>query len=245
MVLEGKVALVTGASRGIGRGIAERLGADGARVIVNYRSDAEAAAQVVSSVERAGGRATAVRADVSDPEELRGLFEMAERSYGGLDLLVGNVGVARFAPLADATDEDFELMFTTNTRATFMALREAARRLRDGGRIVVVSSGAAVTARPASGLYAASKAAGDLLVRTAAKELGPRGITVNSVLPGATRTDALEAGMTAERLEATRAQTPLGRLGEPADIAAVVAFLVSDAGGWITGQTIHAGGGLF
>ncbi|MFJ4620664.1 glucose 1-dehydrogenase [Streptomyces sp. NPDC088812] len=245
MVLEGKVALVTGASRGIGRSIAERLGADGARVIVNYRSDAEAAAQVVSSVERAGGRAAAVRADVRDPDELRGLFETAEQSYGGLDLLVANVGVARFAPLADATDEDFELMFTTNTRATFMALREAARRLRDGGRIVVVSSGAAVTARPASGLYAASKAAGDLLMRTAAKELGPRGITVNSVLPGATRTDALEAGMTPERLEATRAQTPLGRLGEPADIAAVVAFLVSDAGGWITGQTLHAGGGLF
>ncbi|MEV2212090.1 SDR family oxidoreductase [Streptomyces sp. NPDC050997] len=244
-MLAGKVALVTGASRGIGRGVAERLGSDGAQVIVNYRSDAEAAAEVVATVEKAGGHATAVRADVSDPVQLRGLFETAEDTYGGLDILVGNVGVARFAPLADATDEDFELVFATNTRATFGALREAARRLRDAGRIVVISSGTTVTARPTGGLYAASKAAGDQLVRAAAQELGPRGITVNSVLPGATRTDALEAGMTAERLAAIRGQTPLGRLGEPADIAAVVAFLVSEDGGWITGQTIHAGGGLF
>ncbi|MFF2327436.1 MULTISPECIES: SDR family oxidoreductase [unclassified Streptomyces] len=241
----GRVALVTGGSRGIGRAIVERLGADGARVVVNYRSDADAAAEAVATVRRTGGQATAVRADVSDPEQLRGLFEETERAYGGLDILVGNVGIARFASLADTTDEDFEQVFVTNARATFLALREAAHRIRDKGRIIVISSGATVTARPASGLYAASKAAGEQLVLAAAKELGPRGITVNSVLPGATRTDALEAGATAEALAATRAQTPLGRLGEPTDIAAIVAFLASEDGAWITGQSIRAGGGLF
>ncbi|WP_275897120.1 SDR family oxidoreductase [Amycolatopsis thermalba] len=153
--------------------------------------------------------------------------------------------MARFAPLAEATDEDFELVFATSTRATFTALREAARRLRDGGRIIIISSGTVATARPNSGVYAASKAAGDQLVRAAAKELGPRGITANSVLPGATRSDALDAGMRAAVLAATVAQTPLGRLGEPSDIASVVAFLAWADGGWITGQTIHAGGGLF
>lgn len=240
-----KVAVVTGASRGIGRAIAERLGAAGMRVVVNYRTSEAAAAEVVAAVHASGGQATAVRADAHHPDGLRGLFDTAERVYGGLDVVVGNVGAARFGRLADATDADFDEVFVANARATFGTLREAARRVRDGGRIVVVSSGATVTARPATGLYAASKAAGDQLVRTAAKELGPRGITVNSVLPGATRTDALTATAPADQLAATRAQTPLGRLGEPGDIAAAVAFLVSDDGAWITGQTLHAGGGLF
>ncbi|GHE94401.1 3-oxoacyl-ACP reductase [Amycolatopsis deserti] len=244
-MLTDKVALVTGGSRGIGRGIAERLGEEGARVVVNYRSDADAAAKVVATIENNGGHATAVQADVADPAQVVRLFDAAEEIYGGLDILVANAGIARFAPLAEATDEDFELVFATNTRATFTALREAARRLRDGGRIIVISSGTVVTTRPHSGVYAASKAAGDQLVQAAAKELGPRGITANSVLPGATRSDALEAGMSADRLAATVAQTPLGRLGEPSDIASVVAFLASADGGWITGQTIHAGGGLF
>ncbi|GAB2916850.1 SDR family oxidoreductase [Streptomyces mayteni] len=241
----GRVALVTGASRGIGRGIAERLGADGARVIVNYRDDAVAAAEVVANVESAGGHATAVRADVADPDQLRGLFETVEDTHGGLDILVANAGVARFASLADATDEDYELLFSTNTRPVFWALREAAHRLRDGGRVVVISSGVTVTARPSAGLYAASKAAAEQLVLSAAKEFGPRGITVNNVLPGATRTDTLLSTTSAEQLAEARARAPLGRLGEPSDIAAVVAFLASRDGGWITGQTIHAGGGLF
>lgn len=184
----------------------------------------------------------AVQADVADPAQVVALFDAVESAFGGLDILVGNAGIARFA---EAGDEDFERVFATNTRSTFVALREAAKRLRDGGRIIVISSGATVTARPNSGVYAASKAAAEQLVRAAAKELGSRGITANSVLPGATRSDALEAGMDAERLAATTAQTPLRRLGEPSDIASIVAFLASAGGGWITGQTIHAGGGLF
>ncbi|ROS39330.1 3-oxoacyl-[acyl-carrier protein] reductase [Amycolatopsis thermoflava] len=244
-MLTDRVALVTGGSRGIGRGIAERLGAEGARVVVNYRTDADAAAKVVATIDNAGGQAVAVQADVADPAQVVALFDAVESAFGGLDILVGNAGIARFAPLAEAGDEDFERVFATNTRSTFVALREAAKRLRDGGRIIVISSGATVTARPNGGVYAASKAAAEQLVRAAAKELGPRGITANSVLPGATRSDALEAGMDAERLAATTAQTPLGRLGEPSDIASIVAFLASADGGWITGQTIHAGGGLF
>jgi 3-oxoacyl-[acyl-carrier protein] reductase len=240
------VAIVTGSSRGIGRAIAERLGADGASVIVNYHADREAAGKVVSTIEASGGQAVAVQADVSDPAQMRALFDVAEQTYGGPDILVGNVGALRLSPLADATVEDFDLIFSTNTRATFVALCEASRRLRDNGRVVVISSQSAVTARANSGIYAASKAAGDTLVRAAAQELGPRGITVNSVLPGATRTDSLDnSGVPAEVIAQTVALTPLGRLGEPTDIADIVAFLASDGGRWITGQTIHAGGGSF
>ncbi|MFE1397976.1 SDR family oxidoreductase [Nocardiopsis dassonvillei] len=243
--MNSKVAVVTGASRGIGRAVAERLGADGARVIVNYHSDAVAAKDAVAAVERAGGRATAVRADVRDATQLSSLVEAAVAEYGGLDVLVSNTGMARPTSLADATDEDLDLHFAINTRPVFRALKEAVLHMRHGGRVVVISSGATVVAHPGAGLYAASKAAAEQLARTAAHELGPRGITVNSVLPGATRTEALQAQMPADVAASIRSQTPLGRLGEPADIASVVAFLVSDEGAWINGQTIHASGGLF
>jgi 3-oxoacyl-[acyl-carrier protein] reductase len=244
-LFDGKIAIVTGSSRGIGRAIAERLGANGASVIVNYRSDGDAAAQVVATIEESGGRAVAVGADVTDADELRGLFDAAERHYGGLDIVVSNVGIARFAPLAEFTDEDYELIFTTNTRATFRTLREAANRVRDNGRIVVISSVVAAIHRPSSAVYGASKAAGDAFVRVLAKELGPRGITANSVLPGAIRTDALVELRPASVIEGIAARTPLGRIGEPDDIAEIVAFLASDASRWVTGQAVHAGGGMF
>ncbi|WP_067676167.1 glucose 1-dehydrogenase [Nocardia miyunensis] len=239
------VAIVTGGSRGIGRAIAERLGADGAAVVVNYQSNRSAAEQVVDTIERSGGRGVAVRADVADPTQLRGLFDSAEERFGGVDTLVNNAGTARFAPIAEATDEDYELMFSLNTRTTFVALREAANRLRDNGRIIVISSGVTATHRPGSGLYSASKAAGEELVRILARELGPRGITVNNVLPGAIRTEALAAARSPELTAQVVASTPLGRIGEPGDIADIVAFLASDAARWITGETVHAGGGLF
>ncbi|PXX71734.1 3-oxoacyl-[acyl-carrier protein] reductase [Nocardia tenerifensis] len=239
------VAIVTGGSRGIGRAIAERLGADGVSVVVNYQSNRAAAEQAVAAIERSGGQGFAVQADVADPTQLRSVFDRAEERFGGVDTLVNNVGTARFATIAQATDEDYELMFSINTRATFVALREAANRLRDHGRIVVVSSGVTATHRPESGLYSASKAAGEELVRVLAKELGPRGITVNNVLPGAIRTEALAAARSPELNQQIVASTPLGRIGEPDDIADIVAFLASDAARWITGETIHAGGGLF
>lgn len=244
-MVNAKIAIVTGSSRGIGRAIAVRLGAYGANVIVNYRSDAGAARQVVAAIEESGGQAVAVRADVTDASDLRDLFDAAERHYGGLDIVVGNVGIARFGPLAACADEDYELIFTTNARATFRMLREAANRVRDNGRIVVISSVAAAMHRPGTAVYGASKAAGDALVRALAKELGPRGITANSVLPGAVRTDALIEAFPAGVIEGIAADIPLGRIGEPDDIAEIVAFLASDAARWVTGQALHAGGGMF
>lgn len=239
-----KVALVTGSSRGLGRAVAERLGADGVSVVVNYKVNGDAAAKVVATIEANGGRAVAAQADVTDSAQLRGLFDTAEEQFGGLDILVNNVGIGRFAPIALATDEDYEDHFATNTRATFVAVREAANRLRTGGRIVVMSSGIAVTNRPAAGLYAASKAAADSLVRTLAKELGPREITVNSVLPGITRSENADE-LAPDVINQARALTPLGRIGEPEDIADIVSFIASGQGRWITGQAIHAGGGMF
>ena len=240
-----KVALVTGSSRGIGQAIAERLGADGVSVVVNYKSDAESAAKVVAKIEAGGGRAVAAQADVSDPQQIRSLFDVAQQSFGGLDILVNNVGVGQFAPIAMATDEEFDLHFHTNTRAAFVALREAARRLREGGRIIVISSGIVTSHRPTAGLYAASKAAIDSLAGTLAKEIGSRKITVNSVLPGVTANTVEGDNVPNEVRQAILFQTPLGRLGEPEDIADVVAFLASDQARWITGQTLHAGGGMF
>ncbi|MGI5486827.1 glucose 1-dehydrogenase [Microtetraspora malaysiensis] len=235
-----RAALVTGSSRGIGAAIAMRLAADGTRVLVNYRTNREAAGKVVTRITTDGGQAVAVQADVADADQLRSLFDAAEEHFGRLDVLVSNAGTWRTAPIGQASDEDFDTVFATNTRATFLALREAANRLTDGGRIIVISSGATVRPGPGGGLYAASKAAGEQLVRAAARELAPRQITVNSVLPGATRTDML-AGNEEEFV----ARTALGRLGEPDDIADVVAFLASDAARWITGQAILADGGLF
>ncbi|SNQ47873.1 Uncharacterized oxidoreductase MexAM1_META1p0182 [Frankia canadensis] len=245
MEQERRVALVTGASRGIGRAIAERLGETGARVIVNYRADGAAAGGVVDAIARSGGSAVAIQADVTDQAQLRGLFDATEQRFGRLDIVVSNVGVARFAPVATTTDDDFDACFTANTRAGFLALREAANRVVDGGRVVVISSGVTITRRPGTGVYAASKAAVEQLARVLARELGPRQITVNCVLPGAVRTDALAAGVPAETVDRAVTEIPLGRLGEPNDIADIVAFLASDNGRWITGQSIPASGGAF
>lgn len=240
-----KVAIVTGASRGIGQAIAQRLGADGIAVVVNYRSDAEAAAKVVAKIQADGGRAVAAAADVTDTQALRGLFDVAQQTFGGIDVLVNNVGVGKFAPLAMATDEDFDLHFSTNTRAAFVAMREAARRLNEGGRIVNISSGIVTSNRPTAGLYTASKAAIDSLTKTLAKEIGARGITVNSVLPGVTAHTDEGDNIPGELKQQLMFQTPLGRMGEPEDIADIVAFLASDQARWVTGQTLHAGGGMF
>jgi 3-oxoacyl-[acyl-carrier protein] reductase len=259
MTLEGKVALVTGASRGIGKAIAERLGKDGASVVVNYYSNRPGADEraladeVVQAIEKNGGAAVGAEADVADARQLRGLFDVAEQKFGGLDILVTNAGAWRFGPIADLTDEDFDVVFNTNARGTFVALHEAARRLRDGGRVVAISAGLALMPRPDTGIYGASKAAINHLVRVLAREVGPRRITVNSVMPGATNTDSLRettqsdmpGGGRIVTLDGEVAQTPLGRLGEPGDIADIVAFLASDQGRWVTGQLIGAGGGMF
>jgi 3-oxoacyl-[acyl-carrier protein] reductase len=238
-------AIITGSSRGIGRAIAERLGAGGNNVVVNYKSNVEAANAVVETIERAGGKAAALQADVSNPQEVHQLFEAADALYGRPNIVVHCAGITRFMSIAKATNDDYNAVFDTNTRSTFATLREASNRVTDNGRIVVISSGAAVSTRPHSGLYAASKAASDQLVRIVAQEVAARSITVNSVLPGPTHTETIAATVPADKLAAIAAEIPLGRLGEPADIADIVAFLASEQSRWITGQTIHAGGGMF
>lgn len=237
--------IVTGAARGIGRAVAERLGSVGAGVVVNYRSDAAAAESVVATIRAAGGEATAVHADVAVPEQVHRLFDVARRQYGDPNVVVHSAAVTHFGPLAQATDADYDRVFDANTRATFATLRAAAGRVVDDGRIIVISSGAAVVPRANASLYAASKAAGDQLVRVLATELAVRRITVNSVRPGPTRTEKVAATVPPDQISAIAAEIPLGRLAEPGDIADVVAFLASDAGRWITGQTLHAGGGMF
>ncbi|MFI6694865.1 SDR family oxidoreductase [Streptomyces sp. NPDC050433] len=238
----GRAALVTGSSRGIGRAIALRLAADGFGVVVNYRSDARAASDVVRAIEAKGGRATAVRADATDPAQLRTLFDAAHRHHGGIDAFVHNAGGYVGGAVAESTDEDYERAFAVNARAAFTAFREAAHSVREHGRVVYISSAATRVSPAGQALYAAAKAAGEQLIRTFAREVGARGITANSVLPGPTNTRTFAAS--SAPVDQLVARTPLGRLGEPEDIADVVAFLTSDDARWVTGQSITVDGGL-
>ena len=240
--LVGKVAVVTGSSRGIGRAIVERLGRDGAAVDVNYAQSAGEAREAVAGIEEAGGRATAVRADIGKAEDVRRLFENAEDRFGGADIVANNASASVFKAHAEVSEEEFDRVFGLIARGTFFALREAAVRVRDGGRIVNISSGGTVTGGPGAGLYLGAKAAVEQFTLALAKELGPRGVTVNAVLPGLTDTDGMI--MPAEAVEQAVNMTPLGRLGRPEDVADVVAFLVGEDGRWMTGQLVRAGGGL-
>jgi 3-oxoacyl-[acyl-carrier protein] reductase len=235
--LTGKTAIVTGASRGIGRAIAERLAAEGARVVVNYAGSAAAAEELAA---RIGG--LAVRADVSQKQEVLEMFDRAETASGGLDIVVNNAAVAVMKPLAEFSDEEFERVFAVNTRGAFYCCREAARRLRAGGRIVNISTGATVGGTAGGSVYCASKAAVEQFTRALARELAPRRITVNTVSPGFTETDMFAS--LPHLAELAPKLTPLGRAGRPEEIAAVVAWLCTEDAGWITGQNIQAGGGL-
>jgi 3-oxoacyl-[acyl-carrier protein] reductase len=240
--LKGKVAIVTGSSRGIGRAIAERLGKEGASVVVNYARGADQASQVVSAIEAAGGQALAVQADMSKTADIRRLFERTLDHFGHLDILVNNAGIFRGAPVAEVAEEDFDAIFALNAKGTFFALQEAARRLEDRGRIVNISSCSTAMSFPGFAVYVGTKAAGEQFAKTLAKELGGRGITVNSVSPGYTVTDMLPQDVTWRETGAQ--MSAFGRLGQPADIAEVVAFLVSGQAQWITGQNVQACGGV-
>jgi 3-oxoacyl-[acyl-carrier protein] reductase len=237
MTLTGKTAVVTGGSRGIGRAIVRRLARDGARVVFSYREDQAAADALVREV----GDAVAVRADQEDLANLEVLFEPVA---DGLDILVNNAAVGAVAAIRDITPELFDQAMTVNAKFPLLAMQRAEPLLRDGGRIINIST--LNTTAPAAGiaLYCASKAALEQFTRVAARELGPRGITVNSVSPGATDTELLRSANSAKALEQAAALTALGRLGDPADIADVVAFLASPDARWITGQNIQATGGL-
>ncbi|MFH8406576.1 glucose 1-dehydrogenase [Streptomyces sp. NPDC018019] len=246
-VLTGRTALVTGGSRGIGRAIAERLGRDGARVAVHYGRDEAAAKDTVTAIEEAGGRAFAVQAELGVPGDAAALWSAFDAHADGLDILVNNAGTSgRREPLARATEEDFDHLFAVNTKAPFFLTRLGLERLRDGGRIINVSTGLTHgVAMPDLIAYAMTKGALDVFTSTLAKDLGPRGITVNAVAPGVVDTD-MNAGWLRDNPEAWRTSSeisPLGRVGEPRDISDIVAFLASDDSRWITGQWLDATGG--
>ncbi|MGC5284808.1 SDR family oxidoreductase [Micromonospora sp. DT231] len=244
-VLEGKAAVVTGGSRGIGRAVVQRLARDGATVVFGWRSDAEAAAEVETSVAAAGGVAHGVQADLADPDGVTTLLAQAQTHLAGLDLLVNNAAARHTpAPLVHLSEDEYDRLMAVNARAVFLALRHAARHMRDGGRIVNLSTINTVMPGPGIAAYAASKGAVEQLSAVASRELAARGITVNTVSPGATDTDLLHATNSAQSVEIAARVTPLGRLGQPADVADVVAFLCGPDARWVTGQNIHAAGGL-
>lgn len=243
--LDNKTALVTGGSRGIGRAIALRLAADGAQVVLTYAVNSAAAADVVAAITTAGGQAWAVAADLRFPAVASELLAKAESLAGPLDILVNNAAHAPTALLADCSDEEFASTMTVNVMSPFILMRDAARKMRDGGRIINISTLNTVLISPGTTAYAASKAALELMTRVAAAELGSRGITVNSVSPGATDTDMFRTANPAEgTYERVAAMTPLGRIGQPADVASVVAFLAGPDGRWLTGQNLRPSGGL-
>ncbi|MBW7968104.1 SDR family oxidoreductase [Bradyrhizobium sp. BR 10289] len=239
-----RTAIVTGGSRGIGAAIARRLAQDGIAVAINYASGRDAAEALVAEIKAAGGRAVAVQADLADPATPARLFDAAEQAFGGVDILVNNAGVMELGPLAEMTDEAFARQTSINLDSVFRSLREAARRLRDDGRIVNFSSSVVGLYQPGYGVYAATKAAVEAMTHVLAKELGSRRITVNAVAPGPVETRLFLDGKSEQQVRAIAAMNPFGRLGQPADIAGVVAFLAGRDGGWINGQIIRANGGV-
>ncbi|MGE8657184.1 MAG: SDR family oxidoreductase [Achromobacter sp.] len=239
-----RIALVTGASRGIGAAIARRLAADGCAVAINYAASAAEAEALAGAIRDAGGRALAVRADVSKAAEVRAMFDQVEAGLGRLDVLVNSAGVLKLQALAEATDALYDQTFDINTRGTFNTLREAGTRLADGGRIINISSTTLALNLPTYGLYIASKAAVEGFTRVFAKELRGRHITVNAVAPGPVATDLFKQGKSPELIEHYAKMPPLERLGEPEDIAGIVSFLAGADGGWINGQVLRANGGI-
>lgn len=244
--LTGKVAIVSGASKGIGAAIAEKLAEDGAEVVVNYSRSAAEAKQVVARIQAKGGKARAVQADVSKPAEAKKLVDATVRESGKVDILVNNAGVFEFLPLAAVHEEHFDRQFDLNVKGLLFASQAAANAFGDrGGSIINISSVVSLSPLPNGSVYSATKAAVDAVTKSLAAELGPRKILVNSVLPGATETEGTKAMEGSEELfSQVVPQTPLGRIGRPRDIANVVSFLASDEAGWITGQVIAVSGGL-
>ena len=239
-----RVAIVTGGSRGIGAAVAERLAADGFTVVINYSGDAKSAEALARKIEAAGGRALTAKADVGNPEAVRLMFQTAEAAFGGVDVLVNNAGIMALSNIADTDDATFDRQISVNLKGTFNTLREAAKRLRTGGRIINFSTSALGMRMPGYGVYVATKAAVEAMTGVLANEMRGRNITVNTVAPGPTATDLFLNGKSPELVDRLSKSPPLERLGQPKDIADAVAFLAGPDGSWINGQTLRANGGI-
>ena len=245
--LIGQVAVVTGASKGIGAGIARHLAAEGAAVVVNYASSKAGADQIVDEIAKRGGKAIAIQGDVAKKKDIERLFAETKKAFGRLDILVNNAGVYQFAPLEDATETEFHREFNTNVLGLILATQEAVKHFgADGGSVINISSAATALTPPNSAIYTGTKGAVDAITRVLAKELGPKKIRVNSINPGGVETEGFHAGGYAgsDFEKQMIAQTPLGRLGQPGDITPVVTFLASPDAAWITGEIIYVAGGL-
>jgi 3-oxoacyl-[acyl-carrier protein] reductase len=245
--LTDKVAVVTGASKRIGAGIAKRLAAEGAEVVVNYASSKEDADRVVAQIQQSGGKAVAVQADVSKAADVKRLFAETKRAFGKLDVLVNNAGVYQFAPLAEITEEQFHRQFNTNVLGLLLATQEAAKLFgENGGSIINIGSTASRITPPTSAVYTATKGAVDAITQVLSKELGPKRIRVNSINPGMVETEGVHAAgfVGSDFQKQFQAHTPLGRIAQPDDIAPIAVFLASGESGWLTGETILASGGL-
>jgi 3-oxoacyl-[acyl-carrier protein] reductase len=240
-MLQGKAALVTGASRGIGRAIALGLASHGATVVIGYLTNDARAGEVVKTIADAGGQAIAVQVDQSRQADVARLFDEAERAFGALDIVVANAANIIVKPLADCSEEDYHRIFDANTKGVFLILREAARRLNDGGRIIVSSTGGTKMFFPDQSLYLGSKGAIEQFVRALSWELGGRGITVNAISPGPTDTDMMQD----RYRDLAAGKSPFNRIADPKDVADIAVFLATDAARWVTGQNIGAGGGAF
>lgn len=242
--LTGKVALVTGSSRGIGKTIAEELALNGAKVIVNYAGNSEKAAEVVAGIIKQGGEAMAIQADISRIVEVERLFQSAIKAYGQIDILVNNAGIMITKPITAITEEDFDQIFAVNVKGTYFACQQAARYMSNNGRIINFSTSVAGMMFPAYSLYAGTKGAVEQFTRQLAKEFGPKGITINAVAPGPVNTELFTVGKTKEQIETLSKMNAFGRLGETRDIANVLLFLAGQESQWVTGQTIRINGGF-
>jgi 3-oxoacyl-[acyl-carrier protein] reductase len=239
-----KAAIVTGASRGIGAAVAQRLAADGFAVVVNFAGKADEANAHVAKIREAGGTAIGLQADVSKPDAVRAMFDATEQAFGGVDVLVNNAGIMQLATIADADDAFFDRHIAINLKGVFNGMREAAKRIRSGGRIISFSSSVVGLYQPTYGVYAATKGGVEAMTHVLANEMRGRSITVNVVAPGPTGTDLFLNGKSPELVERISKAAPLERLGRPEDIAGVVSFLAGPDGAWVNGQVVRANGGI-
>ncbi|WP_336865174.1 SDR family oxidoreductase [Peribacillus frigoritolerans] len=242
--LDGKVALVTGSSRGIGRAIAEQLADLGAKVVINYSGSSQKAYEAVEGIKKNGGNAVAIQADISQVSQIINLFEETLQAFGKINILVNNAGLMINKPLSEATEDDFDKQFAVNAKGTFFACQQALKYMETEGRIVNISTSVIGQMFPSYSMYAGTKGAVEQFTRHLAKEFGPKGITINAIAPGPVNTELFNVGKSEQQIEGMKKMNAFGRLGETDDIANVVSFLVSEQAQWVTGQTIRVNGGF-